>query len=64
MKILAGELEPTVGNVATEPHVRVGQLRQDQFAYEEYSVVDTVIMGDAKLAEIKQERAVPDGGRS
>ena len=56
MKILAGELEPTVGNVSTDPHERVGQLRQDQFAFEEYRVIDTVIMGHAKLWELMQER--------
>ena len=44
MKILAGELDPTVGNVSTEPNVRVGQLRQDQFAYEDCRVLDTVII--------------------
>src|SRR5262245_40972754 len=35
LKILAGELEPTHGNVSTEPNVRVGKLRQDQFAFEQ-----------------------------
>ena len=45
MKIMAGELEPTAGNVATDPNARVGQLRQDQFAYENCRVLDTVIMG-------------------
>ncbi len=56
MKILAGELEPTAGNVSTDPHVRVGQLRQDQFAFEDCRVIDTVIMGHAKLWELTQER--------
>ncbi len=56
MKILSGEVEPTAGNVSTEPNVRVGQLRQDQFAYEECRVLDTVIMGHEKLWQVSQER--------
>lgn len=56
MKILSGELVPTSGNVSFNPGARVGVLKQDQFAYEEYSVVDTVIMGDPALWAIKQER--------
>ena len=56
MKILSGELAPTAGNVSVAPGLRVGTLAQDQFAYEEYSVVDTVIMGDAELWAVKQER--------
>ncbi len=56
MKILDGSLEPSSGNVAIEPGVRLGVLKQDQFAYEEYSVVNTVIMGHAELWEIHRER--------
>jgi ATPase subunit of ABC transporter with duplicated ATPase domains len=56
MKILAGDLEPTAGNVSTDPNVRVGQLSQDQFAYENYRVLDAVIMGYEKLWEVMQER--------
>ena len=56
MKILAGELEPTAGNVSTDPHERVGQLRQDQFAYEDHRVLDTVIMGHEKMWQVMQER--------
>jgi len=56
MKILAGQLEPSVGNVSVDPNVRVGQLKQDQFAYEEYRVLDTVIMGYTRLWEVMQER--------
>jgi ATPase subunit of ABC transporter with duplicated ATPase domains len=56
MKILAGELEPTTGNVSVEPNARVGQLRQDQFAYEEHRVLDVVIMGYERLWEVMQER--------
>jgi len=56
MKILAGELEPTAGNVSIDPNVRVGQLSQDQFAYENYRVLDAVIMGYDKLWAVMQER--------
>lgn len=56
MKILAGDLEPTHGNVSKDPMERLGVLKQDQFAYEEYSVVNTVIMGHPELWEIKAER--------
>lgn len=56
MKIMDGSLEPTAGNVSIDPNERVGKLHQDQFAFEEYSVIDTVIMGHAELWEVKQER--------
>ena len=56
MKILGGDLEPTLGNVSLDPNERIGKLRQDQFAFEEYSVLDTVIMGHGELWEVKQER--------
>ncbi|WP_036303747.1 ABC-F family ATPase [Methylomicrobium agile] len=56
MKILSGELEPTSGNVSIGPDERLGILRQDQFAYEEFSVIDTVIMGHKELWEVKKER--------
>ena len=56
MKILDGSLVPTAGNVAIAPNARVGKLSQDQFAFEQYSVVDTVMMGHEELWAIKQER--------
>ncbi|MGQ4277259.1 ABC-F family ATPase [Pseudidiomarina sp. E22-M8] len=56
MRILSGELEPSAGNVSIEPNMRVGKLRQDQFAYEQYSVIDTVIMGHEELWQVKAER--------
>jgi len=56
MKILSGELTPTSGNITVTPNERLGVLKQDQFAFEEYSVIDTVIMGHAELAAVKQER--------
>ncbi|PWV64490.1 ABC-F family ATPase [Plasticicumulans acidivorans] len=56
MKILGGDLDPSAGIVMLEPNVRLGKLRQDQFAYEEQTVIDTVIMGHAELARVKAER--------
>jgi len=56
MKILDGSLVPTSGNVAITPNERVGRLHQDQFAFETFSVIDTVIMGHRELWEVKQER--------
>jgi ATPase subunit of ABC transporter with duplicated ATPase domains len=56
MKILSGDLEPSAGNVSITPNERLGVLRQDQFAYEEFTVLDTVIMGHKELWQIKQER--------
>lgn len=56
MKILANELEPSAGNVSTEPNARIGQLRQDQFAYEAHRVLDTVMMGHERLWHLIQER--------
>jgi ATPase subunit of ABC transporter with duplicated ATPase domains len=56
MKILGNDLEPTLGNVSLDPNERIGKLRQDQFAFEEFTVLDTVIMGHGELWEVKQER--------
>lgn len=56
MKILGGDLEPTSGNVSMDVNERIGKLRQDQFAFENYTVLDTVIMGHARLWQVKQER--------
>jgi ATPase subunit of ABC transporter with duplicated ATPase domains len=56
MKILGGDLEPSSGNVSLAPGQRVGKLSQDQFAFEKYSVLDTVIMGHTELWKVKSER--------
>ncbi|MBS0880043.1 ABC-F family ATPase [Pantoea sp. JGM49] len=56
MKILGGDLVPTNGNVSLDPNERIGKLRQDQFAFEQFSVLDTVIMGHAELWAVKEER--------
>ncbi len=56
MNILGGDLEPSAGSVVTDPNERIGKLRQDQFAFEEFTVIDTVIMGHNELWTVKQER--------
>lgn len=56
MKILGRDLQPTAGNIAIDTDERIGKLRQDQFAFEEFSVLDTVIMGHDELWQVKQER--------
>lgn len=56
MKILGGDLEPTHGNVILEPGMRLGKLRQDQFAFEQYSVVETVMMGNVEMWTARAER--------
>ncbi len=54
MKILTGEIEPSKGSI-TRPK-KIGLLRQDQFAFDEFRVLDTVIMGNGPLWEALQER--------
>ncbi|MGP8243690.1 MAG: ABC-F family ATP-binding cassette domain-containing protein, partial [Bryobacteraceae bacterium] len=56
MKILTGEIEPAKGSVARPK--KLGVLRQDQFAFDEFRVIDTVIMGNAPLWKALQEREV------
>lgn len=56
MKILSGELTPTSGNVSVTPGCKVGVLNQDQFAFEQFTVIDAVIKGDTELWSVKQER--------
>jgi ATPase subunit of ABC transporter with duplicated ATPase domains len=56
MKILSGEIEPSSGSVSKLSHERISVLKQDQFAYEKYSVINTVIMGHKELWIIHEER--------
>ena len=56
MKILGGDLEPSAGNVSTDSGERIGKLKQDQFAYEQFSVIDAVVMGHTELWTVKSER--------
>lgn len=56
LKILSGEVEPQSGNISFSPGERLAVLKQDHFAFEEYQVLDTVLMGHARLYEVKQEK--------
>ena len=56
LKILSGEIEPSKGNVYIPDKVRVSVLEQDHYAYDEYSVLDTVIMGNRRLYEIMKQK--------
>ncbi|OUS27291.1 ABC-F family ATPase [Gammaproteobacteria bacterium 45_16_T64] len=56
MKILGDDLDASAGNVSKDPNERIGKLKQDQFAYEAFNVVDTVIMGHEELWAVKSER--------
>ena len=58
LKILSGQLEPTKGEVAITPGQRLSFLQQDHFKYDAYPVLDTVIMGNARLYEIMKEKEV------
>ena len=56
LKILSGELEPTSGEVSILPRTRMSILKQDQNAYNQYTVMDTVIMGNQRLYDIGKEK--------
>ncbi|MEY2682711.1 MAG: hypothetical protein RIQ66_1272 [Pseudomonadota bacterium] len=56
MKILGGDLEPSNGVVVRDPHVRLGKLRQDQFAFEDVRVLDVVMMGHEEMWAAQSER--------
>ena len=56
LKVIAGDIEPTSGEVHITKGQRIAVLRQDHFAFDDYKVIDTVIMGHKKLYDIMQER--------
>ena len=56
LRILSGKLEPTSGEIAITPGQRLSFLQQDHFKYDEYTVLDTVIMGNARLYQIMKEK--------
>ena len=56
LKILSGQLDSTSGEVVITPGQRLSFLQQDHFKYDEYPVLDTVIMGNARLYEIMKEK--------
>ncbi|AKK72965.1 ABC transporter ATP-binding protein [Chryseobacterium gallinarum] len=55
LKILTGKQDPTTGNVSLEPGKRMSVLEQDHFAYDQFTVLETVLRGNKKLFEIKEE---------
>ena len=56
MKIVAGELEPSAGNISKDAHERMAYLRQDQFAFEHQRVIDVVLMGHQEMWACMQEK--------
>ncbi|ACL19610.1 ABC transporter related [Desulfitobacterium hafniense DCB-2] len=58
LKILSGEVEPNSGDVTIAPGVRLSMLKQDHYQYDQYTVLDTVIMGNQRLYAIMKEKEV------
>ncbi len=58
LKVLSGDIEPNEGAIIRNPKERLAMLQQDQFAFDEYPVLDTVIMGHRQLYEVLREREV------
>lgn len=56
LRILSGELEPSTGDISIPEHMRMSVLKQDHFAYDEFTVLDTIIMGNSRLYEIMKEK--------
>ena len=56
LKILSGELEPTTGEVHIQKNQRIAVLKQNHFEFDEYTVIDTVIMGHKHLYDIMKEK--------
>ncbi len=56
LRILSGELEPSTGEVSIPAHLRMSVLKQDHFAFDEFTVLDTIIMGNSRLYEIMKEK--------
>jgi len=58
MKIIGGDLEPSSGNIMLDPNIRLGKLKQDQFAFENTRVLDVVMMGHNEMWQAAHERDV------
>lgn len=56
LKLISGEIETTHGEISISKNERIAVLKQDHYAYDEYKVIDTVIMGNTKLYEIMKEK--------
>lgn len=66
LKLLEGKLEPTTGSISIDPNERMSSLNQDHFAFEDFTVMDTVIQGHKELYQVMKEKdalyAKPDFG--
>ncbi|MCD8180468.1 MAG: ATP-binding cassette domain-containing protein [Firmicutes bacterium] len=56
LRILSGDLDSTTGEVSIDPNCRMSVLKQDHFAFDEYTVLDTIIMGNKRLYDIMKEK--------
>lgn len=56
LKILSGEITPTTGNVSMDPNERLAVLNQNHYGFEDYEVIETVMMGHKELYEVKKEK--------
>lgn len=56
LKVLSGEIQPSTGNISLGPDERMATLKQNHFDYEEYSVIETVIMGHKRLYDVMKEK--------
>ena len=56
LKVLSGELEPTKGDVSIDPKCRMSVLKQDHFAYEEFTVLDTIMQGNQRLYDVMKQK--------
>ena len=56
LKILAGEVEPNTGEVIIAPNTRMSVLKQDHYQYDDFEVLETVIMGNKRLYDIMKEK--------
>ena len=56
LKILSGELEPSSGEVSIPPEIRMSVLGQDHFAFDEFTVLDTIIMGNRELYDVMKQK--------
>ena len=56
LKILAGDIQPSTGSVTLGPNERMAVLKQNHFDFEEYTVLETVIMGHERLYQVMQEK--------
>jgi ATPase subunit of ABC transporter with duplicated ATPase domains len=56
LKVLTGEIKPTEGQVSLDGGVKMGSLRQDHYEFDEFSVIDTVLMGNKELYDVMKEK--------